>query len=105
MLRLAVDTGGGEEVDAIHSFNMTSNVSPMWTEALGRRIRELDGMPAREAEPVLAEGVRRMESDFGRYQEMDPPNGWGDAVGALDVLRTLRDGCRTHPAAIVRMSY
>ncbi len=102
---LSVSTGGDEEVDAIDPFNATSNVSPIWTDALGRRIRELNGMPAPEAEPILDEGVRRMEAEPERYAAMNPSNGWGDSGGALEVLRRLRDGCREHPAAVVRMSY
>lgn len=45
-----------------------------------------------------------MEADPAAYRAMNPPNGWGDSDGALDVLRQFRDACRKHTLTKVYIS-
>lgn len=102
-LYLEVDTGAGNSVEAFET-NFTSNLTPMWHEALGRHLRDFDGAPASEAAGPLAAGVQVMEGDPARFEALNPANGWGDASGALTLLRDLRDACEAHPAAHIRVS-
>lgn len=102
-IHLGIDTGAGEVVDVL-DLSCTSNVSPMWRDALGQPLYEFDGAPATEAAGPLTAGIERMEADPDRYRAMNPANGWGDAQGALEVLRQLRDGCVAHPKTTVRIS-
>lgn len=102
---LQIDTGAGEPVTAFYVGNYTSNVGPMWCEALdGKLLREYDGAPCSEAAGPLAEAVKRMEADPEKYREMEPPNGWGDYEGALKYLRTLAEACAEHSKCTINVS-
>jgi hypothetical protein len=102
---LQIDTGAGEPVTAVEIGNYTSNVFPMWVEALnGVSLREFSGAPCTEAAGPLADGVKRMEADPEKYREMNPPNGWGDYEGALKYLRTLAEACAEHPKCTIYVS-
>lgn len=85
--------------------NYTSNVSPMWTEALGYSLRELNGKDARYVASELTQAIRKYQNDPEPYRAMNPPNGWGDADGAFKFLSELRNACEEYPYARVRMSY
>lgn len=102
-LYLEVDTGAGNHVDVFEA-NFTRNLTPMWHEALGWHLRDFDGAPAVEAAGPLEVGVQVMEADPVRFEGLNPANGWGDAFGALALLRDLRDACKAHPAAVIRVS-
>lgn len=101
---LEIDTGGDEDWP-VYERNCTSNVVPMWREALGGDgLAAFHHAPASEAAGPLNTGVRRMEADPAKYRAMNPPNGWGNYEDALDVLRELRDACHTHPLTRIRIS-
>lgn len=106
-LYMSVDTGGSlpVEVELADIGNYTSNVSGMWTEALGYRLADLKGKAARDCIPDLQRAVADMIADPGRYEAMNPPNGWGSYDGALDYLRRLRDACIAHPKASIYISH
>lgn len=42
-----------------------------------------------------------MKLDFEQFEELNPPNGWGDAHGARRFLEELADLCAAHPKATV----
>ncbi len=86
--------------------NYTRNVSRMWRVALGNGLGEwIESLPfASSLQPILAEGIERMEADPERYREMEPDNGWGNYEGALDFLRGIEGACRNFPLARVRVS-
>lgn len=99
---LEIDTGSGEPVTAVEIGNYTSNVFPMWVDALnGTSLREYRGAPCSEAAGPLADGVKRMEADPDHYRAMNPKNGWGDYQGALDYLRRLAEACAQHPKCTI----
>lgn len=102
-----VDTGGTEPayVELAEVGNYTSNVFPMWCEALGHSLADLAEKNAGASLPALQRAVADMEADPARYQAMNPANGWGDYDGALDYLRRLRDACAEHPKATIRISH
>jgi hypothetical protein len=102
---LQIDTGAGESVTAVEIGNYTSNVGPMWCEALGDKLlREYHGAPCSEAAGPLAEAVKRMEAEPDKYREMEPANGWGDYEGALRYLRTLAEACAEHSKCTIYVS-
>lgn len=90
--------------DELYWRNYTSNVSPMWSHALGRPLGDFDGAPASEAAGPLDSAVQRMEARPEFYAQWNPENKWGDVEGATDFLRGLRDACHEVPTATVRVS-
>ncbi|MGA4964473.1 hypothetical protein [Streptomyces pseudogriseolus] len=105
-LYLQVDTGGPEPIDycAADIGNYTSNVSGMWTEALGHRLADLHGRTAGDSVTSLRNAIADMETRPDHYQAMNPPNGWGDYEGALEYLRQLHTACCAHPKADIHIS-
>lgn len=103
---MAANVGGEEPATIDNTWrNYTSNVSPMWSEALGHHITELENRPGRECYPLLVAATELMEAQPDRFKAMNPENGWGDYDGALSVLRELASWCRKYPDALLEMSY
>lgn len=105
-VELTIDTGPDSRA-CVGWWNYTSNCSGMWRHALGGDIgmADLDGKPAAEAGPLLSAAAERMQADPDTYKAMDPPNGWGDHVGAALFLGEIADACRTHPRTTLRVSH
>lgn len=102
---LDIDTGAGEPQTVAEVGNYTSNVSPMWRQALGGKLlREYHGAPCSEAAGPLAEAVKRMEAEPEKYREMEPGNGWGDYEGALAYLRRLAEMSAEHSKCVIYVS-
>ena len=102
-LYVEVDTGGKELrcIELYHS-NYTGNVCPMWIEAgVYEALYESDGVEAAAIIPILEDGIRDMEANPVTYVAMNPPNGWGDSVGALRFLRRLLVACKNDPLALI----
>lgn len=109
---IEADVGGGDPLcedlytaEGEYAANYTSNVSPMWSEALGRDMSDLRGMRCADAKPILDAAVLAMEADPARFRAMNPENGWGDYEGALKILRALADRCAKYPGAQIGMGY
>lgn len=103
-ISLDIDTGGPEPAEVLEVGNCTSNVAPMWKQALGVRLRDYDGVPCERALAPLRDGIRRMEDDPAKHRAMEPENGWGDYEGALNYLRKLADACAANPKCTIRIS-
>lgn len=82
-------------------FNITYNLSPMISEALGCGLRDLNGKEASEIEALLEKGVLDMRARPNHYAEFNPPNGWGTYDGLLLVFTKLLSLVREHPNAKV----
>ncbi|MFE3583712.1 hypothetical protein [Streptomyces vinaceus] len=109
-LYLHVDTGGpwapsSDEVCVANVGNYTSNVAPMWADALGHRLADLHDRNAGESLPALAAAVRKLRANPDRYRVMEPANGWGDYEGAVAYLAALCDACAVHPKAVIHISH
>ena len=100
---LWIDTGAGNEAE-IGWWNMTSNVAPMWRDA-GVDLRDLKDVKAADAVGPLGIAAQNLVNDPARYRAMNPENGWGSYDGCLKFIETLRDACRAHPNAVVRVSH
>ena len=86
--------------------NYTSNVSPMWTAAIGENLGDLiDRLPrAGDLVPHVRRGVAAMRADPERYRAMNPENGWGDYEGALAYLEWVFRTAETWPDLTVEAS-
>ena len=79
--------------------NYTSNVSGMWTDALGRHLKDLEAMEPAEAIALLDAAVEKLNdpANYDKYKAMEPPNGWGDYQGAVEYLTRILTQWRAHP--------
>lgn len=102
---LTIDTGSDEPAHVVECGNYTSNVWPMWADALGRGLDEFHDAPCSEAAGLLAAGIQRMEADPEKYRAMNPSNGWGDYEGALTYLRGIAEACANHPKCSIWVSH
>ena len=102
-LYVEVDTGGKEprSIEFYHA-NYTGNVYPMWVKAgVDEAWYYSDGVEASTIIPILEKGIWYMESFPRTYAALNPPNGWGDSVGALRFLRRLLEACKQDPKALI----
>lgn len=106
-LYMEIDTGGDEPADITLADvgNYTSNVAPMWAEALGHSLSEFKDQIAGSCLPALARAIADMETRWEYYRDMNPPNGWGNVDGALEYLRDLHAACTAHPKATIYISH
>ncbi len=103
-VHLEIDTGGAEPATVQDLGNMTWNVGIMYAEALGHCFRELDGVLCSDALGRLLNGVTDMAARKEFYDQMNPPNGWGNREGAVKFLDELVQACLDHPKATIRVS-
>jgi hypothetical protein len=102
---LTIDTGGPDYASVFDVGNYTSNVAPMWEQALGGPLAGMHGWAASTAVPVLDRAVAAMRAAPAAFEALNPSNGWGDYEGALAYLERLREGCVAHPKAHIRVSH
>lgn len=81
----------------------TSNVAPMWKNAVGSNLEELDGWLGRPLIDPLSKAINHMRDYVEEYLAMNPDNRWGDVGGAREYLERFLLGCRLHPEATVRV--
>ena len=101
-ISMEVDVGGGNMrgIDVI-DLNYTFNVSPMYYDAIGEiGMRGLSGMGGDEAYPILVDAIKKMKDSPDKYKEMNPPNGWGNYEGALNVLEEMAKAALECPKAV-----
>ncbi len=102
---LDIDTGGANPAVIGDSSSCTFNVAPMFYKAFGGDgFRGLDGMSAALADAGLSAAIAEMEATPQPYRDMNPANGWGSYDSALNFLHEVRNNCRRHPKATLRIS-
>jgi hypothetical protein len=81
--------------EEIYEGNMTSNVSGMWTAALGFPLRFLDGARCCDALPYLekAESYLNDSDNHELLLNMEPANKWGSIGSARKFIHEIREGC------------
>lgn len=96
---LTIDAGGDEDVTVSEAGNMTSNVAPMWTEALGFYLLDMEGWEGSKCIPHLERGIAKMADPETRheYTAMNPENGWGSVETAEQYLKDVLAACREAP--------
>lgn len=97
---LTIDKGGPEPATVSGGRNMTSNVAPMWRLA-GADLAEFHGKTAGDCLPVLRAAIADMEDNPGKYEPLNPDNGWGSYETCLGFLRELAGDFAAHPKATV----
>lgn len=104
---LMIDTGGPNPTEVEDVGNMTCNVYPMWTKALGFHIADLEGKLGGDCIEALEKAVShiRHPDNAATYKAMNPENGWGDHDGAARYLENILAACRRHPKAFLHFSY
>lgn len=88
----------GDHVDGWR--NYTSNVSPMWTKAMGANLGDLIdqwGYRCANLLPHLRLGIAVMKAYPEPFKAMNPSNGWGDYDGALGYLEWMAAMCCEWP--------
>jgi len=98
---LEMDTGGPEPVGVSEHIDHTSNCSPMWADAIGYNLADLDRRIAGECIDDLQKAVQLMERNPGHYLEMEPENRWGSYESALGFLRDFLRICQESPRATI----
>lgn len=96
---MMIDTGGKDHAIVEDIGNYTYNAGPMFRQALGCGLIDLEGKPGAEIEPLLARAVAHMVEHPEIYEPMNPPNGWGDYDGARRYLTEVWRACQKHPKA------
>lgn len=88
----------------------TYNVAPMYAKAFGEvdgksfGIRDLHEMQCIKAAPLISHAITQMMENPEEFRAMNPPNGWGNYDGALEVLRKLYGWGVEHPLAYYDVS-
>lgn len=83
-----------------HLASPTYNYFEMTKEA-GFNFRDLDGLKGAKAAQRLTEVLCLMEADPPRFEQHNPPNGWGSYRRLLPLLDELIANFKKHPHATV----
>ena len=98
---LTVDTGGQYPARVTETRTPTYNLGPMFEDALGFPLRNLNGLKGLECVPLLRVAIAAMQDDPARFKKLNPENGWGSYEGALKFFQGFLEECIEHPKAIV----
>ena len=94
--------------DRVWSGNVTHNLNVMameggFYEAVWRP-DECDITHARQMIPILRKAIDDMRADPKRFEQYEPPNGWGSYDGLLSWLGRYLQACEHWPDAIIDVS-
>jgi hypothetical protein len=99
-----LDSDGSEVYEA----NITHNLNKMADEA---GIYECLWQPkengithAKQIIEPLAAGLTLLVTEKRRFEQFNPPNGWGSWEGFVPWCASYLQACRDHPDALVRVS-
>ncbi len=77
--------------------NITGNLVPMWKKAgVLDALYDSHGKAPHEIADVLHSGIADMVYKQSEYEELNPPNGWGDYESALQFLKSYYWACMKH---------
>ena len=102
-LYVEVDTGGiGLRTISLYKDHYTGNVWQMWAKAgVDEALYATNGVEAAAIIPILEDGIADMELRVDAYSALNPPNGWGNYEGALELLHGLLAACKRDPKALI----
>jgi hypothetical protein len=101
---LDIDTGGEHAATVAEIGNITRNLTPMIRKAIGCGWFDLQGKKAAEITEQVDDGLADMIANRDAYEELNPPNGWGDYEGCVDFLTSFAAALKDHPKAYVSVS-
>lgn len=102
-----VDLGGAEPFRfEIDSHNVTHNLTAMAEEAgvyraLWRPEELVENPRLLDIEPVLREGLERLEADPKHFEAMNPRNGWGSRQNLVEACEWVLEYADLCPLAMV----
>jgi len=98
---MKIDTGSGKMFYLYEDINYTYNVSAMYRKAFqdDEGINILHRMKGIDCIPLIESAINSMQIDADNYRLMNPPNGWGNYEGALNVLVKILEWCKESPCA------
>ena len=102
-VHLEADLGNGPVTVGNLDANCTYNVSGMFKAACGSTPSAWDKMPAVEVAELCAKVVEVLETERGKYDAMNPANGWGNRECAVDFAHQILTACRAAPNATLRV--
>lgn len=85
----------------------TWNLAPMWRKALPSiksSVYELDGRKCLDVMGQIISGHGDALEKPDEYKALNPPNGWGDYKGFLEVYTRFMELCIKHPSGTIRIS-
>lgn len=85
------------------SFNMTSNVGPMY-QAARLEIANLDKMATKDVAAIIVHRYQYMVAHPDDMRKLEPENGWGTYEDALSFLKEILVTCLDHPECFVEVS-
>lgn len=93
------------EPATLYSDNITHNLNQM-ADSAGLyqalwRPDEVGWKKAHQLEQALTSGLSLLRSDPGRFEAMNPKNGWGSYRGLVAFVESYLDACRKWPDADV----
>lgn len=98
---LAADTGGPDPAPLEGcEWSGSWNNGRWFSPAAGRTLRTLDGLPASEVGPIFAGVVAALEAEPQKYEDLNPPNGWGCWQDMFFDLRAIATACEENPRAV-----
>lgn len=90
-------TGGG----TIWERSPTYNLSDMW-EAAGVPFDDgIEGQTAGSILPRLEASLAELKAHPAKYKAMNPPNGWGDYEGLVEVVESAILAAKQFPDAVI----
>ena len=103
---LEINTGGEYPASVGGDHNYTYNVAKMFGAAFAcdKGLCVIHNLTGAEGRLWLVGAIDYMEAHMDKMRDMNPPNGWGDAEGALEFLRKILADCTDHPLASIRIT-
>lgn len=71
--------------------NPTYNLRDMFVACMDWDYRQGDYYPWPEVEPKVSRGIRELQVNKAKYEQYNPPNGWGNLEGALRCLKSIME--------------
>lgn len=81
------------------NFNYTYNVARMWYNIYpdDKGMVFIDGLTGLEAKPKLEFALKELLGNKLYYEQMNPPNGWGNYETFVEFIKNLISACEEYP--------
>lgn len=102
---IVIDHGDGYETVIEVVDGHTYNLSAMWRLAgVFDKSSDLDGVRTIDLAPKLVRALLLARENADDFRALNPPNGWGDYDGFLEILTKFTGLALQHPRGVVRWS-
>lgn len=91
-------------ITIVELFNCTYNLRPMWEKAgIYQTFTDIQDAKTVDLGPKLLAGLTDAIQHPQEYRALNPPNGWGNYEGFVELLVIFARACYEHPTGIVRV--